>query len=63
MANPNQDLPQTLRWSNNKTTPYHCDGIFAPISWYPYLDSAEVIAEEGWDSLSDHNLVTALFEP
>ncbi|MEM9486060.1 MAG: endonuclease/exonuclease/phosphatase family protein [Cyanobacteria bacterium P01_F01_bin.116] len=62
MANPNQDLPQTLRWSNNKTTPYHCDGIFAPASWYPYLESAEVITGDDWNSLSDHNPVAVLFD-
>jgi endonuclease/exonuclease/phosphatase family metal-dependent hydrolase len=33
-ANPNRDLPQTLRWSRDKTKPYHCDGIFVPACWY-----------------------------
>ncbi|MEM1255054.1 MAG: endonuclease/exonuclease/phosphatase family protein [Cyanobacteria bacterium P01_H01_bin.21] len=62
MANPNQDLPQTLRWGTDKTKPYHCDGIFAPAKWYPHLESAEVVAGNDWDQLSDHNPVMALFE-
>lgn len=61
MANPNQNLPQTLRWSNDKTKPYHCDGIFVPAQWYPYLEKAEVLSGNDWDNLSDHNPVTALF--
>ncbi|MEO0768302.1 MAG: endonuclease/exonuclease/phosphatase family protein [Cyanobacteria bacterium J06649_4] len=62
MANPNQDLPQTLRWSKDKRLPFHCDGIFAPASWYRYLESAEVLQGEVWDDLSDHNPVVARFE-
>ena len=62
MANPNRDLPQTLRWGTDKTKPYHCDGIFAPARWYPHLESAEVLAGNDWARLSDHNPVTALFE-
>lgn len=61
MANPNQNLPQTLRWSNNKTLPFHCDGIFVPACWYPYLTSATVLSGKDWDGLSDHNpVVTTL---
>ena len=59
MANPNRDLPQTLRWSNDKTQPYHCDGIFAPAHWYRYLEQAEVITGPDWEPLSDHNPVVA----
>lgn len=60
-ANPNCELPQTLRWSGNPSYPYHCDGIFAPASWYRYLESSEVFVK-GWESMSDHNPVTATFE-
>jgi len=60
-VHPNQDLPQTLRWSNNKTMPFHCDGIFAPAHWYRYLEAADVISGDEWDSLSDHNPVVASF--
>ena len=61
MAHPNQDLVQTLRWSNDKTKPFHCDGIFASAHWYRFLDGAEVISGEDWDRLSDHNPVVASF--
>lgn len=57
---PNQCLPQTLRWSGNKDTPYHCDGIFVPVSWLRYLESCDV-ATEGWVEMSDHNPIVATF--
>jgi endonuclease/exonuclease/phosphatase family metal-dependent hydrolase len=60
IANPNQPLPQTLRWGSDKTVPYHCDGIFVPAAWYQYLDSCEVVTQ-GWETLSDHNPVIATF--
>jgi endonuclease/exonuclease/phosphatase family metal-dependent hydrolase len=63
-ANPNCDLPQTLRWGRDKTKPYHCDGIFAPASWYRYLEECNVLSAPTWDnSLSDHNPVVAIFDP
>jgi endonuclease/exonuclease/phosphatase family metal-dependent hydrolase len=60
-AHPDQPLAQTLRWVTNRTTPYHCDGIFAPVAWSQLLESCEVISE-GWEALSDHNPVVATFE-
>lgn len=60
-ANPNRDLPQTLRWSGNPTAAYHCDGIFAPGSWYRYLSRCEVLSTPEWTALSDHNPVVASF--
>jgi endonuclease/exonuclease/phosphatase family metal-dependent hydrolase len=59
MANPNEDLPQTLRWRRNKAYPYHCDGVFVPASWYRYLDRCEVLDSPVWETLSDHNPVVA----
>ena len=59
VANPNRDLPQTLRWGRDKAEPYHCDAIFVPAAWYRYLDSCEVLSSPLWDSLSDHNPVVA----
>jgi hypothetical protein len=50
-------LPQTLRWSRNKKTPYHCDGIFIPESWASRVRSCEVASGPEWDLLSDHNPV------
>lgn len=61
MVHPNRDLPQTLRWSNDKIMPFHCDGIFAPACWYRYLADADVINGEDWDRLSDHNPIVASF--
>jgi endonuclease/exonuclease/phosphatase family metal-dependent hydrolase len=61
IANPNRDLPQTLRWGRDKSEPYHCDAIFAPAAWYRHLDSCEVLSSPQWDALSDHNPVVARF--
>ena len=59
VANPNRDLPQTLRWGRDKAEPYHCDAIFLPAAWYRHLDSCEVLSSPLWDGLSDHNPVVA----
>ncbi len=60
-ANPDQPLHQTLRWSRDRTTPYHCDGLFVPRSWQGRLESCVVLAGEEWNVLSDHNPVLAQF--
>lgn len=60
-ANPNCELAQTLRWSGNPDHPYHCDGIFVPAYWYPYLQSSQVL-NDGWEDMSDHYPVVATFE-
>lgn len=60
-ANPNRDLSQTLRWSGNPRATYHCDGLFAPASWYQYLSGCEVLSSPDWETLSDHNPVIASF--
>ena len=59
VANPNRNLPQTLRWGRDKTEAYHCDAIFVPAAWYRHLDSCEVLTSPIWDGLSDHNPVVA----
>jgi exonuclease III len=61
-ANPDQPLCQTLPWTGNRTTPYHCDGIFVPKSWKDRLQSCQVLAGDEWDRLSDHNPVVACFK-
>jgi exonuclease III len=58
---PRSPLAQTLRWMGNRTTPYHCDGIFAPRAWRNRLLRCDVIAGAAWDRLSDHNPVLAVF--
>jgi hypothetical protein len=60
-ANPDRPLAQTLRWTSNPATPYHCDGLFVPRTWAPRLVSCEVLAGEDWNALSDHNPVVACF--
>ena len=60
-ANPEQPLHQTLRWTNDRSIHYHCDGIFVPKAWKDRLMSCVVLAGEEWDSLSDHNTVLACF--
>jgi endonuclease/exonuclease/phosphatase family metal-dependent hydrolase len=60
-ANPNRDLPQTLRWSPNREAKYHCDGMFVPAPWYGNLARSEVLSAPIWDELSDHNPVFAEF--
>jgi len=60
-ANPNQPLHQTLRWSADRTVPYHCDGLFVPKSWKKRLQACTVLNGEDWNRLSDHNPVVAHF--
>ena len=54
---PTLPLPQTLRRSTNPVRPYHCDGVFVPVSWGDRLRSVEVPAGPAWTALSDHNPV------
>ena len=58
---PRSPLAQTLRWTGNRETPYHCDGIFAPRAWRNKLLRCDVIAGAAWNRLSDHNPVLAVF--
>jgi endonuclease/exonuclease/phosphatase family metal-dependent hydrolase len=60
-ANPGRPLCQTLRWTGNRTVPYHCDGLFVPKAWAGRLESCVVLAGADWDRLSDHNPVLAQF--
>lgn len=52
---PQDELPQTLRWSNQPLDKYHCDAIFLSKSLMPHLASAEVISTGEWTTMSDHN--------
>ncbi|MFO0585077.1 MAG: hypothetical protein U0229_22600 [Anaeromyxobacter sp.] len=56
---PGEPLAQTLRWSGDRSMPYHCDGIFVPRAWVRRLVSAEVVTGRLWTRLSDHNPVVA----
>lgn len=55
VLHPNQNLPQTLRWTNAPTKPYHCDAIFVSHNLVPHLVRAEVILDGEFATLSDHN--------
>jgi len=57
---PGEPLAQTLRWTGNRATPYHCDGLFIPRAWRARLTGAEVIQGPEWERLSDHNPVLAV---
>lgn len=61
IAHPGRPLPQTLRWSGDKTpdksTPYHCDGIFVPQSWCSHV-FCEVLTSACFE-VSDHYPVAA----
>jgi exonuclease III len=61
-ANPDKRLTQTLRWTRDRETNFHCDGIFVPKSWAGRLLSCHVLAGTEWDDLSDHNPVAAEFQ-
>jgi endonuclease/exonuclease/phosphatase family metal-dependent hydrolase len=61
-VHPNRDLAQTLRWAGNPAAPYHCDGVFVPAHWYRHLEDCQVLADEHWDRLSDHNPVIVTLE-
>jgi exonuclease III len=60
-ANPGRPLAQTLRWTANRATPYHCDGIFVSRSWLPRLHASRVVRGSRWARMSDHNPVMATF--
>lgn len=52
--NPNRDLPQTLRWSGKQDAPYHCDGIFIPLSWVKHIEQCTILNTDNWLKMSDH---------
>lgn len=52
---PNENLPQTLRWSRNAATPYHCDAVFLSHHFLPHLVSVSVESDGDWTTISDHN--------
>jgi len=55
-------LPQTLRWTGDRTTPFHCDGYLVR-----GLDASrlmcEVLLNEQLDAVSDHRPVTLVYAP
>lgn len=59
---PDDDLPQTLRWSSNKSIPFHCDAIFMNHNLLPRLANVIVKSDGNWGTMSDHNPIFALLE-
>jgi exonuclease III len=57
--NAGRPLAQTLRWTANRTAPYHCDGIFIPKAWRSRLQSCVILDSPEWHTMSDHNPVVA----
>ncbi len=62
-AHPGQPLAQTLRWTANPVTPYHCDGVFIPVTWAEAGLEATVVSGGDWDRRSDHNPVLVRLPP
>lgn len=60
-ANPGLEPQQTLRWTGNRTVPFHIDGIFVPKAWLDRLQGCTIFSGQEWDELSDHNPVIAEF--
>ena len=60
-ANPDREPQQTLRWTGDRTTPYHCDAILVPKRWKDRLQTCSILSGEEWEALSDHNPVIAEF--
>jgi endonuclease/exonuclease/phosphatase family metal-dependent hydrolase len=60
-THPGRALAQTLRWSGDstpdKSTPYHCDGIFVPTSWDSRI-ICEVLTSACFE-VSDHYPIAA----
>jgi len=59
---PDEDLPQTLRWSGDKSKPYHCDAIFLTQNHLPHLIRATVKSDGDWGIMSDHNPIFVILE-
>jgi exonuclease III len=62
-ANAGQPLPQTLRWTRDQVTPYHCDGVFVPLALTRSVDTAQVLSGSPWLELSDYNPVVVDWSP
>lgn len=60
-THPGAALPQTLRWTKDRTIPYHCDGLLVR----PFVASdaiCEVLSSDFIHRHSDHNAVLAVID-
>ena len=55
VLHPNEDLPQTLRWSKDPVPPYHCDAVFLSHAHLAHLSEATIENSGVWSEMSDHN--------
>jgi exonuclease III len=58
---PNENLPQTLRWSRDPAPHYHCDAIFVSHGHLQHLMDAKIESADHWGTLSDHNPIVVSF--
>ena len=61
LLHPNENLPQTLRWSRAREAAYHCDAIFLDHRLIRGLASVTVESQGIWATHSDHNPIVATF--
>jgi endonuclease/exonuclease/phosphatase family metal-dependent hydrolase len=56
---PRRQPAQTLRWTGDRSVPYHCDGLFVPQHWAGSIRRCVVLQSARWSARSDHNPVVA----
>ncbi len=61
-AHPGEPLAQTLRWTGDRTRPFHCDAILVPREWAHGVQ-CEIPSTPDIDSASDHSPVLAMVSP
>ena len=59
---PRMQPAQTLRWTGDRSVPYHCDGLFVPQHWAGALRRCVVLSSARWCARSDHNPVVATLD-
>lgn len=57
VLHPNENLPQTLRWSRDPLPHFHCDAVFVSHVHLPHLVQAKFESANHWGKMSDHNPV------
>lgn len=59
---PNENLPQTLRWSRDPLPHYHCDAVFIGHEQLRHIAEARIESAGHWGTMSDHNPVVVTFK-
>ncbi len=60
-CHPGASLPQTLRWTKDRSIPYHCDGLLVR-PFDPSRAICEVLSSDFVHRHSDHNAVLAVID-